>query len=206
LPNLAFCERQRHDLSISARRGEYPPDDFGSPGYIGAGVLATGIAFGTGDALGRWVANGNRWGGGLNWRNHQINPLRSVNNINAANSNWTHNPAHRGGARYNNPGVAQSLHGLPASVRGGGFRGGGGGGGRGRRSDLRLKHDIALLGRRDNGIGVYRFIYNGGRKAYVGVIAQQVRAIRPDAVLRGSDGYLRVRYDKLGLRFQTYDR
>jgi len=28
----------------------------------------------------------------------------------------------------------------------------------------------------------------------------------PAAVLRGSDGYLRVFYDKLGLKFQTYDQ
>jgi hypothetical protein len=324
---------------------EYPPYYFGAPGYIGTAILAAGIAFGTGYALGRWVANGNRWGGGLNWRNHQINPLRSVNNTNVGNNNWIHNPAHRGGVRYNNPGVADkfggnrnlgnsklgnrnvgggnpgngnlgnrnvgggqnrgnlagkgqgqpgagnrvnggnrtgavgnqkhqarnnanagnrtnnrastkhtstanrgpsgnrstanrgtnrgtsqvrttnvarsyarpnpagggvrpstgSLHGLQASVRGGGLRGGGGGRG-GRRSDLRLKHGITLLGHLDNGIGIYSFIYNGGRETYVGVIAQQVRAIRPDAVLRGSDGYLRVRYDKLGFKFQTYDR
>ena len=26
----------------------------------------------------------------------------------------------------------------------------------------------------------------------------------PDAVTRGSDGYLRVTYDKLGLKFRTY--
>jgi Protein of unknown function (DUF3300) len=90
---------------------EYPPYYFGAPGYVGAGILATGIAFGTGYALGRWVANGNRWGGGLNWRNHQINPLRPVNNINVGNNNWTHNPAHRGGVRYNNPGVAQKFGG-----------------------------------------------------------------------------------------------
>jgi hypothetical protein len=28
--------------------------------------------------------------------------------------------------------------------------------------------------------------------------------VRPDAVLQGSDGYLRVRYERLGLTFQTY--
>jgi hypothetical protein len=28
----------------------------------------------------------------------------------------------------------------------------------------------------------------------------------PAAVLRGSDGYLRVFYDKLGLKFQSYDQ
>jgi len=90
---------------------------------------------------------------------------------------------------------------------GGGFRGGGGGrGGGGRRSDVRLKHDIAFLGRLDNGIGLYRFIYDGQVKAYVGVMAQEVQTIVPEAVVRGRDGYLRVFYDKLGLKLQTYDQ
>ncbi len=35
-------------------------------------------------------------------------------------------------------------------------------------------------------------------------MAQEVQVIRPDAVKRGPDGYLRVYYDKLGVRFQTY--
>ena len=90
---------------------------------------------------------------------------------------------------------------------GGGGRGGGGGGGRGgggRRSDIRLKHDIALLGRLDNGLGLYRFSYNSSNKAYVGVIAQEVAQIRPDAAVVGPDGYLRVRYEKLGLKFESY--
>jgi hypothetical protein len=41
---------------------------------------------------------------------------------------------------------------------------------------------------------------------YVGVMAQEVRTIAPNAVVRGRDGYFRVHYDKLGLRFQTYDQ
>jgi hypothetical protein len=48
---------------------------------------------------------------------------------------------------------------------GGGGRGGGGRGGGGRHSDVLLKHDIALLGRLDNGLGFYRFSYNGSDKA-----------------------------------------
>ena len=72
-------------------------------------------------------------------------------------------------------------------------------------SDIRLKHDITLLGRLDNGLGYYRFVYNGGNEAYVGVMAQEVAAVMPDAVITGSDGYLRVRYDMLGLKFETYD-
>ena len=86
---------------------------------------------------------------------------------------------------------------------GGGGRGGGGGGG-GRRSDIALKHDIVLLGHLGNGLGYYRFSYIGSNKAYVGVMAQEVERVMPDAVTRGSDGYLRVYYDKLGLTFRTY--
>jgi len=94
-----------------------------------------------------------------------------------------------------------------ARMGGGGFRGGGGGrGGGGRRSDVRLKHDIVFLGRFDNGIGLYRFTYNGDVKAYVGVMAQEVQTVMPEAVVRGRDGYLTVFYDKLGMKFQTYDR
>ena len=69
-----------------------------------------------------------------------------------------------------------------------------------RRSDMMLKHDISLIGHLENGLGFYRFAYNGGNKTYVGVMAQEVQTIMPTAVLRGSDGYLRVSYDKLGVK------
>ena len=67
-----------------------------------------------------------------------------------------------------------------------------------------LKHDVVLLGHLDNGLGYYRFSYLGSSKAYVGVIAQQVQTLMPEAVTRGSDGYLRVYYHKLGLMFRSY--
>jgi hypothetical protein len=318
---------------------EYPPYYFGYPSYIGAGVVAAGIAFGTAWAIGRW---GNYWGGGCNWGNRNVYVNHRTTNV------WNHNPAHRQGVRYNNAGVQQRFGnnnvragasnrmdfrgkggqqvlnpgkdrpggadragnvgdragnragdrgdragdrggdragnrgdkggnrantadrggnrgnagnrantgnratqggggnraaaanrarggaaggGLnvssgraasAASARGrasfasagggGGFRGGGGGGGGfrggggggGRRSDLALKHDVVLLGHLDNGLGFYRFSYLGSDKAYVGVIAQEVQTVLPAAVTRGRDGYLRVYYDKLGVKFQTY--
>ena len=71
---------------------------------------------------------------------------------------------------------------------------------------MRLKHDIVLLGRLDDGLGYYRFVYNGGHTAYVGVMAQEVRTVTPEAVTRGPDGYMRVSYDRLGLPFETYDQ
>ncbi|MCA6100829.1 DUF3300 domain-containing protein [Bradyrhizobium australafricanum] len=336
---------------------DYPPYYFGYPSYIGAGVIAAGLAFGAGWAIGRW---GNYWGGGFNWgnRNVYVNNFNRVNNI---GNSWQHNPAHRQGVRYNNSNVQQRFGGnanragasdrmdfrgrdgqqvlkpggdrpgadragdragdrgdragdragdrggdrggdragdrgkggdragaadrakggdragagnkgggdrakaanrgnagnraaaanrgggsrggamnvssgraaAAASARGrssmasmprgggasfagrggggGGFRGGGGGGGfrggggGGRRSDIALKHDIELLGHLANGLGYYRFSYLGSSKAYVGVMAQEVEQVMPAAVTRGADGYLRVYYDKLGLKFRSYN-
>jgi Protein of unknown function (DUF3300) len=101
----------------------------------------------------------------------------------------------------------QADRGRQSVGRGGGAPRMAGGGGRGgRRSDIALKHDITLLGRLDNGLGFYRFSYNGSEQAYVGVMAQEVQTIMPEAVVRGQDGYLMVFYDKLGLKFQTYER
>jgi hypothetical protein len=88
---------------------------------------------------------------------------------------------------------------------GGGFRGGGGRGGGGRRSDIMFKHDVVLLGHLANGLGYYRFSYNGSNRPYVGVIAQEVQAVMPKAVVRDRDGSLRVFYDRLGIKFQTYE-
>ena len=61
-----------------------------------------------------------------------------------------------------------------------------------------------LLGHLGNGLGYYRFSYLGSSKIYVGVIAQEVQELMPKAVTRGSDGYLRVHYKRLGLKFRTY--
>lgn len=299
--------------------GDWPYSDYpaypyywGYPGYIGAGIIATGVAFGAAYALGRW-ATGGYWGGGGWWGGSRVNWGGGAISINrgARVEHWQHDVRHRQGARYNNSNLQQRFGNVnqrpaagnrqgigaganrpnvgdraqraqrPASRQagagrtagnrqvnrsgagrqarsagrvahrggaragnfrpgagragaarfagggnraafGGGFRGGGGaafrggggggggfrgGGGRGggRRSDINLKHEIVFLGRLDDGLGYYRFAYNGSDKAYVGVIAQEVQAVRPDAVTRGSDGYLRVYYERLGLKFRSYE-
>ena len=61
-----------------------------------------------------------------------------------------------------------------------------------------------LLGTLSDGLGYYRFVYNGGHTAYVGVMAQEVQTVLPKAVTLGADGYLRVSYDLLGFPFETY--
>ncbi|HEX7234133.1 MAG TPA: tail fiber domain-containing protein [Nitrosospira sp.] len=68
-----------------------------------------------------------------------------------------------------------------------------------------MKYDVTLLGHLDNGLGYYRFSYRGHEQAYVGVIAQEVLAVMPEAVMRGRDGYLRVDYQRLGIKFRTYN-
>jgi len=314
----------------------YPPYYFPPPGYIAGGLLATGLAFGAGYALGSWASGGNYWNSSVNWNNNNIN-INNPGNRPGGGNNWQHRPEHRQGVRYGNADVRQKFGnndlragagnrmdfrgrggeqvlkpgggdrtgvgggnvgggnrpsgpgagnrpgggagagarpgggagagarpggGAGAGARpggggregalgnissgrvasrestrgraslggsggggpragggrgggggglraggGGGRGGGGGGGGRGgggRRSDIRLKHDIALLGRLDNGLGIYRFSYNGSNKVYVGVLAQEVMGIRPDAAAVGRDGYLRVYYEKLGVKFETY--
>jgi Chaperone of endosialidase len=75
----------------------------------------------------------------------------------------------------------------------------------GQLSDVRLKRDIVLVSRLDNGLGLYRYRYLWNDQVYVGVMAQEVAQIVPDAVMRGSDGYLRVNYARLGLNLQTWD-
>jgi hypothetical protein len=82
----------------------------------------------------------------------------------------------------------------------------GGGCGCGQRSDIRLKRDIAQVGELDSGINLYRYRYLWSDTIYVGVMAQEVAAVKPEAVLRGADGYLRVDYARLGLRLQTWDQ
>ena len=358
----------------------YPPYYFPAPGYIAGGIIATGIAFGAGYALGRWASGGNYWGGSVNWGGDNINVNRPIDINRTKINHFSHKPEHRHGVKYQNdnvqkkfgggrtasasdrqmdfrgrdgqqvlrpdgdrpgggarpdagrpgggakpdagrpgggakpdagrpgggakpdagrpgggakprcrcqargakpdagrpggggrpeagrpgggPGGGRPDAGRPGgpgggafsdinrggggarvdagrghaslgggggrggggqfaggggrgggggpSFSGGGGRGGGGGGGRGgggggRRSDMTLKHDIALLGYLPNGLGYYRFSYVGSNRAYVGVMAQEVETVMPEAVMRDRDGSLRVLYEKLGVRFQTYE-
>lgn len=81
----------------------YPPYYFPAPGYVAAGVVATGLAFGAAYALGRWAWGGGSgyWGGNINWNNNNINIDR--NRV----SHWQHNPQHRHGVQYRNNAVQQ---------------------------------------------------------------------------------------------------
>jgi hypothetical protein len=64
--------------------------------------------------------------------------------------------------------------------------------------DPRLKTDILRVGQFSNGIALYRFRYIWSDKLFAGVMAQEAAVRVPDAVSRGSDGYFRVDYQRLG--------
>jgi hypothetical protein len=72
-------------------------------------------------------------------------------------------------------------------------------------SDIRLKRDILRVARLNDGISLYRYRYSWSDQLYVGVMAQEVAKVIPDAVMRGADGYLRVDYGLLGLQLMTWD-
>jgi hypothetical protein len=103
---------------------DYPayPYYWGYPGYIGAGIIATGVAFGAAYALGRWATGGGYWGGGGWWGGSRVNWSGGAIDINrgARVEHWSHDVRHRQGARYNNTNLQQRFG--NANQRAGGNR------------------------------------------------------------------------------------
>lgn len=69
-------------------------------------------------------------------------------------------------------------------------------------SDERLKEDIVRVGEHEPGIGLYKFRYMGHPEVYVGVMADEVEAVHPEAVEVDPDGFKFVNYEKLGLEMR----
>ena len=67
-------------------------------------------------------------------------------------------------------------------------------------SDARLKTDIERVGQLPNGMPLYRFRYRFSPDVFVGVLAQEVREVMPEAVHVGLAGVMRVDYQRLGTR------
>lgn len=80
---------------------DYQPFYWSPPGYVAAGVIGFTASVAVGAAI---------WGG-CNWwgRNVYVNVNRynQFNRTNIRNTNWAHNPAHRGGVAYRDAGVAR---------------------------------------------------------------------------------------------------
>ena len=102
----------------------------------------------------------------------------------AGNRSGTTNSAGRGF----NPG--QYLSGWGNFMQGAGSLMGGGA----AASDRRLKEDIVKIGALPSGIPVYRFRYLGTEDEQVGVMADEVLKVIPEAVSKDADGYYVVDY------------
>jgi hypothetical protein len=79
------------------------------------------------------------------------------------------------------------------------------GGGAGGGSDIRLKENIKQIGQLPNGLNIYKFEYKPefknhkacGHGEYVGVMAQEVEKIIPEAVFELDNGYKAVKYEMI---------
>jgi len=63
-------------------------------------------------------------------------------------------------------------------------------------SDIRLKEDISEIGRLKNGLKVYAFKYIGDAVERVGLMAQEVAKLIPEAVVTMPSGFMAVDYRK----------
>jgi hypothetical protein len=64
----------------------------------------------------------------------------------------------------------------------------------GKLSDVRAKENVKPVGKLDDGQKVYAYNYKGDPTPEIGLLAQEVEKVRPDAVATGPDGYKRVDY------------
>ena len=62
-------------------------------------------------------------------------------------------------------------------------------------SDKRLKENLKPVGKLENGLVVYCFNFKGSPTRQIGLIAQEVQELIPEAVKVDADGFLRVDYD-----------
>ena len=64
-------------------------------------------------------------------------------------------------------------------------------------SDRRLKTDIERIGEREDGLGVYVYRYLWSPVRFIGVMAQEVLKVKPEAVIHTPSGFLAVNYGAL---------
>jgi enamine deaminase RidA (YjgF/YER057c/UK114 family) len=64
-------------------------------------------------------------------------------------------------------------------------------------SDRRLKTDIKQVGKLDNGLNVYQYRYVFGGPTQIGVMADEVERVIPDAVATHASGYKLVDYSRV---------
>ena len=65
-------------------------------------------------------------------------------------------------------------------------------------SDRRTKKEIKKVGKLDDGLNVYKFKYKGSDNVQLGVMADEVEKVKPDAVIKLPNTLKMVDYNKVG--------
>jgi hypothetical protein len=127
-PEVVYVPSYNPTVVYGAPVYPYPPIAYPPPGYYAAGMA---ISFGVGVAMGAFWSGGAGWGCGwggnnnvtINNNNNFVNNSnrQNINNANRGNrpaqqpargnSNWQHNPQHRGGAPYSDRSTADRFGG-----------------------------------------------------------------------------------------------
>jgi Protein of unknown function (DUF3300) len=127
-PEVVYVPSYNPTVVYGAPIYPYPPIAYPPPGYYAAGMA---ISFGVGVAMGAFWSGGAGWGCGwggnnnvtINNNNNFVNNSnrQNINNGNRGNrpaqqpargnSNWQHNPQHRGGAPYSDRSTANRFGG-----------------------------------------------------------------------------------------------
>src|SRR5690606_25921131 len=88
-------------------------------------------------------------------------------------------------------GLMSGLFGLGSAAMGGwGYNGF-------KMSDRRVKEDITRVGKTDSGLPIYTYRYKGGGLMEMGVMAQDVERVRPEAVAETPEGIKAVDYGRI---------
>jgi len=69
-------------------------------------------------------------------------------------------------------------------------------------SSKKLKHNIKKIGKSIGGHNIYKFSYKGSSRRYVGVIAEEIQKIIPEAVITMPNGFLGVNYNLIDVTFK----
>jgi hypothetical protein len=73
-------------------------------------------------------------------------------------------------------------------------------------SDVRAKENIRELATLNNGLKLYSFSYKHGGPPQIGLMAQEVEGVYPEAVWTGEDGLKRINYEIVATRLADADR
>ena len=69
-------------------------------------------------------------------------------------------------------------------------------------SDKNLKKNIKYKSKSKSGLNIYEFEYNWSPQKYTGVVAQEVKKVKPSAVFENIFGHLMVDYSQLDVNME----